>query len=128
MRFRVYYEDTDCGRIIYHANYLKYCERARSEIFFANELSPYDQQGFFVVQSLQAQFFAPGKLGDTLEVLTRLKELKRVSVILEQEVLRVAPQSARLFCMQVKLGFISQATHTPTPISAPFITLLKSLI
>ncbi|WP_104749699.1 YbgC/FadM family acyl-CoA thioesterase [Helicobacter cynogastricus] len=128
MRYKVYYEDTDCGGIIYHANYLKYCERARSEVFFANDLSPHDQQGFFVVQSLQAQFLAPGKLGDTLEVLTKLKELKKVSVILEQEVLRVAPQSARLFCMQIKLGFISQITHAPIPISPPFVTLLKSLI
>ncbi|CAM2932067.1 YbgC/FadM family acyl-CoA thioesterase [Helicobacter felis] len=128
MRFRVYYEDTDCGGIVYHANYLKYCERARSEVFFANDLSPCDQQGFFVVRSLQAQFFTPGKLGDTLEVLTKLKELKKVSVILEQEVIRVAPQSARLFCMQIKLGFISQATHAPTPISAPFVSLLKSLL
>ncbi|WP_121021802.1 YbgC/FadM family acyl-CoA thioesterase [Helicobacter vulpis] len=128
MRYRVYYEDTDCGGIVYHANYFKYCERARSEVFFANHLSPHDQQGFFVVQSLQAQFLAPGKLGDTLEVFTRLKELKKVSVILEQEVLRVAPQSTRLFCMQVKLGFISQTTHTPAPISPNFVSLLKSLL
>ncbi|MFC3847756.1 YbgC/FadM family acyl-CoA thioesterase [Helicobacter baculiformis] len=128
MRYRIYYEDTDCGGIIYHANYFKYCERARSEIFFANNLIPQDQHGYFVVKSLQAQFLAPGKLGDTLEVITKLKELKKISVILEQEVVKVAPQNARLFSMQIKLGFISQDTHTPAPISTSFITLLKSLL
>ncbi|WP_199766057.1 YbgC/FadM family acyl-CoA thioesterase [Helicobacter salomonis] len=128
MRFRVYYEDTDCGGIVYHANYFKYCERARSELFFAHHLHPQDQRGYFVVKSIQAEFLAPGQLGDTLEVHTKLKVLKRVSVILEQEVLKVTSEPTRLFCMQVKLAFISQTTHTPIPISVPFASLLKSLL
>jgi len=42
MKIRVYYEDTDAGGIVYHANYIKYCERARSEHFFARGVMPGD--------------------------------------------------------------------------------------
>ncbi|MEN8727803.1 MAG: acyl-CoA thioesterase, partial [Sulfurovum sp.] len=40
MKIRVYYEDTDAGGIVYHTNYIKYCERARSEIFFQRGKKP----------------------------------------------------------------------------------------
>ena len=42
MKIRVYYEDTDAGGIVYHTNYIKYCERARSEIFFKQNMMPLD--------------------------------------------------------------------------------------
>ncbi len=45
---RVYYEDTDTGGVVYHSIYLNYCERARSEIFFRNGISPIDNKYHFV--------------------------------------------------------------------------------
>ena len=78
MNIRVYYEDTDLGGIVYHANYIKFCERARSEIFFKNKIVPIDnKQNGFVVRNLKADFLATSTLGDLLSVVTSLIMLKR---------------------------------------------------
>lgn len=131
MRLRVYYEDTDCGGIVYHANYFKYCERARSEEFFKQHLIPQDDQHGFVIQSLQAKFIAPATLGDSLEVITQLQELRKVSVVLQQEIFKIANPHTdcheKLFCMQIKLGFIHFASKTPAPIPLHFLRLLHGL-
>ena len=68
VKIRVYYEDTDAGGVVYHANYLKFCERARSELFFERGLSPAIDGGHFVVSQIEASFHSPAKLGDTLIV------------------------------------------------------------
>ncbi|MBZ7985887.1 YbgC/FadM family acyl-CoA thioesterase [Campylobacter sp. Cr9] len=68
MQIRVYYEDTDCMGIVYHTNYLKYCERARSEWFFANEGKNFLENNPFALREIKAIYKAPAKLGDILEV------------------------------------------------------------
>jgi len=51
LKTKVYYEDTDAGGVVYHTNYLKYCERARSELFFSRGLMPFDgENSGFVVE------------------------------------------------------------------------------
>ncbi|MDY3113190.1 MAG: YbgC/FadM family acyl-CoA thioesterase [Helicobacter sp.] len=91
MQIRVYYEDTDCGGIVYHTNYLKYCERARSEIFFKNKIPPLVKSGGgfvgFVVKEMDIKFLSPAKLGDILEVNTRILKLQNASVELEQKII-----------------------------------------
>ena len=58
MKIRVYYEDTDAGGVVYHTNYIKYCERARSELFFERGLSPQvSPTEFFVVKNINCDFF-----------------------------------------------------------------------
>lgn len=86
MKFRIYYEDTDAAGIAYHANYLKYCERARSELFFQNNMSPATDGGHFVIKSLQAEYKKPAKLGDMLEAKHQMIELKHTSLTLKQSV------------------------------------------
>jgi len=54
MKIRVYYEDTDSGGVVYHTQYLAFCERARSEIFFQNGID-FSESGF-VVRDLEATF------------------------------------------------------------------------
>ncbi len=56
MKYRIYYEDTDCGGVVYYANYLKFCERARSELFFQKGLSPHNNDEFFVVKNVNADY------------------------------------------------------------------------
>ena len=51
MKIRIYYEDTDAGGIVYHTNYLKYCERARSEYFFASNIDITSENAHFVVKN-----------------------------------------------------------------------------
>lgn len=104
MKIRVYYEDTDAGGIVYHTNYIKYCERARSESFFSRGLKPLegDTSGF-IVSSLNANFSAPAYLGDMIEVKTEILTLKKSYIILLQKVYR---DDIELFSMEIKLAFV----------------------
>ncbi|MGD9625492.1 MAG: acyl-CoA thioesterase, partial [Arcobacter sp.] len=52
MKLRVYYEDTDAGGIVYHSNYLNFCERARSDVFFQKGFSPVLEGGHFVAKKI----------------------------------------------------------------------------
>ncbi len=73
---RVYYEDTDAGGVVYYANYLKFCERTRTEWLRALGVAQHallDEQGVgFVVRSVQADYLAPARLDDALEVSARI--------------------------------------------------------
>ena len=103
MKIRVYYEDTDAAGIVYYANYLKFCERARSELFFSNGLSPQSEEGYFVVKSIEALYEKPAKLGDIVVVNTRMVEKKAASITLLQTVSR---DSDILFTMRVRLAYL----------------------
>ncbi|WP_286348150.1 YbgC/FadM family acyl-CoA thioesterase [Helicobacter felistomachi] len=121
MQFLVYYEDTDSTGLVYHANYLKFCERARSEVFFKAGCTPQNKKGAFVIKGLQAEFIAPALLGDCLRVQTQILELKKVSLSLKQEIFR---QNQVLFCMHIKLAFIDLEQKKPTPIPPNFLEIL----
>ncbi len=88
MKIRVYYDDTDAGGIVYHANYIKYCERARSELFFQYGKSPAIDGGHFVVKHLEADFIKSAKLGDILEVRHEILEMKNASIKLLQNIFK----------------------------------------
>jgi len=113
MKIRVYYEDTDAGGIVYHTNYIKYCERARSELFFAQDMSPVlGENSGFVVRKIEADFLGSATLGDLLEVRSGLIELKRSSATLRQEVFR---EDEKLFGMQILLVYMSEGRITRIP-------------
>jgi acyl-CoA thioester hydrolase len=123
MKIRVYYEDTDAGGIVYHTNFIKYCERARSEQFFAKGLRPLegDTSGF-VVTHIDANFHSPAFLGDMLEVQSRVLIRKRSYIVLQQSVYR---GSILLFEMDIKLAYISNAK--PSKIPDSFVELLDEI-
>ncbi len=100
MIIRVYYEDTDIGGFVYYANYLKYCERARSELFFENGLVPITQEFHFVVKSLSANYIKPAKFGDMLDVTTEAIEIKNASMKLLQKIFR---EGVLIFEMRVDI-------------------------
>ena len=103
MQIRVYYEDTDVGGVVFYANYLKYCERARSEVFFQKGLLPILEDGHFVVKELQASYHSSAKLGDLLHVKSSLVEVKNASFKLHQAVFR---EEEKIFEMDIILVFI----------------------
>ena len=113
LKIRVYYEDTDAGGIVYHANYIKYCERARSEIFFQRGMKPTlgDNNGF-VVHDIKASFLATSALGDTLEVTTKILTLKRSSLVLSQEVWK---EEVKIFSMEIGLVYIDKGKPCRIP-------------
>jgi len=104
VEIRVYYEDTDVGGIVYHTNYIKYCERARSELFFAQNLSPIIDGCHFAVKSLESNFISIAKLGDMLKVTTEVIQIKGASVILEQNIYK---DEKLIFNMNITLVFLS---------------------
>jgi len=112
VKIRVYYEDTDAAGIVYYANYLKFCERARSELFFTNGLTPQNDNGYFVVKSIEAEYIQPALLGDTLTVETEMIEKKFASILLIQQVKR---DKTLLFKMKIRLAYLQDGKPAKIP-------------
>ncbi len=111
MQIRIYYEDTDISGYVYHANYLKFCERARSELFFSNGLSPINGEFHFVVRKIiEADFLKSAKFGDLLNIKTTVLEIKGASIILLQQILRENELifSARIILAHLKNDRVSK--------------------
>lgn len=130
-RVRVYFEDTDCGQVVYHTNYIKYCERARSEMFFIRDISPIEGQSGFVVKHLNADFIMSARLGDLLEIRTKVVKLKNASVELMQEVYRIhnaSQQKAceeRVFVAGIVLAFVDASVGRVCKIPQQIVEMLK---
>ena len=88
----VYFEDTDTAGIVYYANYLKYMERARSDMLRAigvDQTAALDAgQGVYAVADVAISYKRPARLGDDLVISTRLLEIRAASVIIHQKVMR----------------------------------------
>ena len=122
MKIRVYYEDTDAGGIVYHTNYIKYCERARSEAFFSQGMIPEGSTNSgFVVRNINANFLATSKLGDMLSVSSKIQTLKSSSLTLLQEIWK---DQTKVFSMKVVLVYI--ADGRPRRIPESFKTLFEN--
>ena len=118
---RVYYEDTDFTGIVYHANYLRYMERGRTNylrligadhraLFEATEK---EAPGFaFVVRSMTLDFFRPARMDDVLEIVTGPQVVKGASITLHQ---RVNRGEELLVEASVRVAFISGGRARPIP-------------
>jgi len=97
---RVYYEDTDAGGVVYHANYLKFAERARTDLlrFLGVEQARLaaDKGVIFAVRRCAVDFFMPAHLDDVLDVHSRITGLKGASLEAEQSVRRGPDELVRL--------------------------------
>ncbi|MBB5711767.1 tol-pal system-associated acyl-CoA thioesterase [Sphingomonas xinjiangensis] len=89
---RVYFEDTDLTGIVYHANYLRYMERARSDMLAAagiDQRSVFEAgEGAYAVRDIALRYRTPARLSDDLVVVSRLTELRGASVRIQQRVMR----------------------------------------
>ena len=80
---RVYYEDTDCGGVVYYANYLKYFERGRTEFLRDRGVSLaecHDKGIVFVVTRAELDYLSPGKYNDLLLLDTQLANMSRITM------------------------------------------------
>jgi acyl-CoA thioester hydrolase len=118
---RVYYEDTDFTGVVYHASYLRFMERGRSNylrLLGADQRVLFEQvekeaPGFaFVVRSMQIDFRRPARMDDVLEVVTVPKEVKGASVVLQQSVNR---GGEILVEATVQVAFVSNGRARPIP-------------
>lgn len=126
---RVYYEDTDAGGVVYYANYLKFCERARTDWLRAIGLEQgrlaADQNIIFVVRSVKADYLQPAVLDDLLDVVTTLGKLGHASLVFDQKIQR---GGQTLFEALITIACIDRASKRATPIPpsvrAQFATLV----
>jgi acyl-CoA thioester hydrolase len=121
MQCRVYYEDTDFSGIVYHANYLRFMERGRTNhlrLMGAEQHALFEQAeletpGFaFVVRSMELDFLRPARMDDVLDVVTWPVAVKGASIMLAQEVRR---DDAVLVKARVRVAFISEGRAQPIP-------------
>ena len=106
---RVYYEDTDLAGIVYYANYLKFIERARSEMLKkanVNQMGLIKRGYFFVVTSLKADYLKPAYFEDSLKVITEVAKIKGASIILQQTIFR---SEKVLFEASIRLALIDKS-------------------
>lgn len=124
---RVYYEDTDAAGIVYHANYLKYMERCRSE--WLHEIGcdvqrVSDRFGIvFSVRRATLDYLAPARLWDALTVTAAVAKLGKVTLDLEQSVLR---EGAVLCDGMLRLASLDSLTLKPKPMPARLSGLISS--
>jgi acyl-CoA thioester hydrolase len=130
MQVRVYYEDTDFSGIVYHANYLRFMERGRTNhlrlmgaeqhALFAEAQA--ERPGLaFVVRSMHIDYLKPARMDDVLDVVTWPIAVKGASITLAQEVRR---DDDLLVSAQVRVAFISEGRVQPIP--QALRTLLKA--
>ena len=123
MDIRIYYEDTDCGGVVYYANYLKYFERARTHYLEERGLSVaglIEQGTQFLVVHAELDYRSPARYGETLSIDTRLAEIGQASltfahVIREQTSQRIVVEgSAKLVAVdeQLKVKRLDQTILT----------------
>ncbi len=121
MPVRVYYEDTDFSGSVYHASYLRFMERGRTNylrLLGADQRALFEETereapGFaFVVRTMQIEFLKPARMDDVLAVVTQTEEVRGASVTLHQQVMR---GDDVLIDAHVKVAFVSGGRARPIP-------------
>lgn len=116
---RVYYEDTDCGGVVYHTQYLNFMERARTEMLrsvgFEQDELVEKENVIFAVRSLSVDYLKPSKFNDLLRISNSIRHLGHASMTFDQSVIRHADDS--LLCKaEVRIACLQSDTLLPCPI------------
>lgn len=127
-QIRIYWEDTDAGGVVYHAQYLAFLERARSEwlrsLGRGQDALRRDHDLVFAVRAMQLDFRAPARLDDALQVTCVLRECRRASLVFGQEVRR---DGDLLVGATVRVAALSGSGFRPRPIPEPLLRELQAL-
>jgi len=123
---RVYYEDTDAGGVVFYANYLKFFERARTEMLrdmgFEQDQLISEQKIIFVVRSVQLDYMKPARFNDALEVSAEVTLAKKVTLNFEQVVTR----NDEVLCKgNIRIACLDAETMRPKTIPDTLLQQLK---
>ncbi len=131
---RVYFEDTDAGGVAYHANYLRWAERARTESLRAMDL-PHSlmmarYNAMLVVRRIEVEYVAPARLDDAVQVATRVKAVGAATLDLEQTVLRADEGGGEVVLARLQVGLVCVRADglRPTRLPAPWRAALAGLV
>ncbi len=124
---RVYYEDTDAGGVVYYANYLKFMERARTECLrsLGFELDQLQQQYgiIFAVHNVSIQYKKPARFNDSLNVVTSIISLGKVSIVFCQKIFpeKGSVNTLPLCVAEVKIACLNAEQFSSQKIPAPVL-------
>ncbi len=124
---RIYYEDTDAGGLVYHANYVKYFERARTEFLRSIGILQQDllsERLAFVVRHMEIDFIKGAKLDNDLVVLTSISQCRRVSLFFNQDL--VNAKNELLCSAKVKIACIDIDKMKPQSIPSSITSEILS--
>lgn len=114
VRFPVYYEDTDFSGFVYHANYLKYFERAREELVGLDYVRQLYERGIhYVVARMELSFHAPARHGDLVEIATKMRISASPIGLVEQVASRGAVKLVSATIKLVAVDRTGEATRVP---------------
>ncbi len=130
LRIRVYYEDTDVGGVVYHANYLRFFERVRTEwlraLSFEQDVLAQNEGVVFAVRRATLDYRRPARFNDLLEVGSQLIKIGRASLTFQHQLRRVADDDKTLLCTaMIEIVCIAMARFKPWPIPE---TLMRRLM
>ena len=124
--YRVYYEDTDAGGVVYYANYLKFFERARTDFLRTLGISQSDlatKEGLvFVVRKCVIEYISPARLDDVLEVSVEVKNISAATILMQQEATKFGVISSRL---EVEIVCVDNLSFKPKKIPKTISGLLR---
>lgn len=125
---RVYYEDTDSGGVVYHANYLKFFERARTEFLrqFGIEQDRLirDDDVIFAVRNMNIDYIKPAVFNDLLTVTTDVAEIKKASLVFQQTISH--HDSEKILCQIIcRVACLTASTMKPRAIPETIIQQLR---
>lgn len=127
MDIRVYYEDTDCGGVVYYANYLCFLERARTEFFRDRgiDVAAYGEAGFvFVVVHVDAAYKASARHNDLLQVDSEIVAYRKTGFTFSQRILHKERQEL-LVEARIRLACVNHA-HKPTKVPDKVVEVILS--
>ena len=132
MPLRVYYEDTDAAGMVYHANYLKFAERGRTEMMrglgFAHSVIQAETGTIFTVRRLAADYRSPARLDDALSVDTRIIEIGGATVLLDQEIRRDGTVLVALELLLACVGRDGRPRRVPAGLRAALVAPGQSAV
>ena len=126
---RVYWEDTDAGGVVYHAQYLAFLERARTEWMRARghgqDVLRTQHDLVFAVRAMRIDFRLPARLDDALQVSVSLVQCRRASLVIAQSIRR---DDVLLLDAEVRVAALSATSFKPRPIPSPLFDVLTALV
>lgn len=126
---RVYYEDTDAGGIVYYANYLKFCERARTEWLRGmgvSQSSMLEDKKGFVITNIKGNYIGSARLDDMLKITCIPTKARFASLKIYQQVYN--QHDELLFEFECSIAFVDLAKHKPSTMPKEAIEYIKQFV
>jgi acyl-CoA thioester hydrolase len=129
--YRIYYEDTDAGGVVYYANYLKFFERARTDFLrsigiIQNKLA-IEENLIFVVKRCLVDYQYPARLDDEIMVDVKITEIKNASLIIVQEITKISKENnskQAIAKLEVQIVCVNSQNFKPTKLPQKLIDLI----